>query len=319
MPGAVPGGVKGESMLFNNFKLAVLKKIDPAIFNTSSTRTTKDYLNSMVSATNRGLQDLATTGKYIIKEFKISQHKIHNLLPDQCLNIMTHYKENIEYSAPATSYHFEVNNAADIVFTIDDVEVHRIEHRPMLKGEFVKYKGFIPNEDLKLVKVCFCGQFAYDIWNVALYDQPFESENDIWDFVSEKRYNLRDLAPNFYKLAETDIVYQEGYSGVRYQKTDAYYWEGDSTLVLDGLRGGSWIVHYYAYPIFLKEDVADDFAIELDPEVLQLLIIFVASELIYDDDRSTSGAWRNHYESGKELLQPTAAHSKSEFVDVQGW
>ena len=75
LPGATPGNTteRSDTMLYGAFKLAVLKKIDPKINSLTPERKTAGYLNAMVEATNRGLEDLATAGKYITKPYTITQ------------------------------------------------------------------------------------------------------------------------------------------------------------------------------------------------------------------------------------------------------
>ena len=55
---------------WGEIKLNALKKMDPSINSLIASRNTKDYLNAIVPAANRGLQDLSTAGKFIVKEVK---------------------------------------------------------------------------------------------------------------------------------------------------------------------------------------------------------------------------------------------------------
>lgn len=308
-------------MLWKDIKLGTLKKIDPSITDLTPTRNTKDYLNAMVETTNRGLQDLSTAGKYITKDITITQSKVHNLLPDPLLmmNIYQHLKYDVTYeTSGATAYYFEVDGTATISIVVDGAATETINNTA--KGRFTVYKGLIADSAGKTVKIVFGGLYPYQYRNVALYDVNFETAEDIWPYVSERRYDLRELTTDFYRLVTTDLVLQAGFSERRYEKTSAYYWEGDSVLVLNGLQPGEWTVHYYAYPAEVTEATKDENDIELDPEVAKLLTIYNAAELMEDEDISKAQYFREQYEAGKAQLNPSQnIGQRSTFIDSNGW
>lgn len=307
-------------MLWKDIKLATLKKIDPSITNLAVTRQSKDYLNAMVETTNRGLQDLSTAGKYIIKKFTVTHPKMKNILPSPLLmmNIYQHLTDEVRYGASgATSYYFEVNGTATVDIEVDGVVVDTINN--LADGLYTAYKGFIPNPLKKPCTIVFRGDYPYQYRNIALYDVNFETEREIWEYVSEKRYDLKELK-DFYRLVTTDLVFQAGFNERRYEKTADYYWEGDSVLVLNGLQAGEWTVHYYAYPKEVTADTPDNEYIELDPEVSKLLVVYNASEMMEDEDISKAQYWREQYEVGKAQLNPSQAlGQRSTFIDYQGW
>ncbi len=304
-------------MNWGECKLYALQKIDP-INTLTPNRNTKGYLNAMPTVANRGLQDLSTAGKFIIKSIDITQSEIKNILPMPLylMEIYTHDFDKAWEADGATSYYFEVDGTATIEIYVDGVLSETIQNTT--KG-FTPHKGFISNPDKKPVKLVFTGPYHYQYKNIALYDVNFETLDDIWDYVSEKRYNMKDLVTDFYKLVTTDLVFQGGFNQTRYSKTSDYYWEGDSTLVLNGLQKGSWKVHYYAYPQEITESTTDDTILALDPEVAALLPIYMASELIEDDDLDVAYYFRQQYEEGKQRLRPTQSIGKAQFVDVNGW
>lgn len=310
-------------MNWGECKLYALKKIDPAIKNLVPTNATKDYLNAIVPSANRGLQDLCTVGKFIVKSIDIFKETPQSLIQDPLgkLEIFTYDKEEIEFSADgATSYYFEVNGEGVIEILVDGGLWKKIEvTKADLKGIFTSFKGFVPNEEKKTVTLKFGGEYRYQLRNIALYNAKFKDESDIWDFVSEKRYDLRKILPDFYKLLKTDIVFESGYSKVRYKKTSDFYWEGDSVLVLDGFVQGSYKIHYYAYPQEITEDTEDDTVLSLDPEVAAILPLYIASELLEDDDSSMAFYVRQQYEEAKKRLSPTRSIGKAQFIDVNGW
>lgn len=281
---------------------------------------TSPYLKSMPQVANEALQLLSTAGKYITKSIDITQNPITNILPNALLmmNIYQHVKTDVSYSAiGATSYYFEVDSTATILIKVDGATVETISNT--VKGKFTAYKGFISNPNSKTVEIVFSGSYSYNYRNIALYDTPFETVDDIWEYVSEKRYNMKTLVTDFYKLESSDLVYQAGFNVTRYEKTADYYWEGDSVLVLNGLKRGAWKVHYYAYPQQITKDTANDTELALDPEVVVLLPLYMASQLYKDDDVSLAVGWRNEFEVARGLLVPNASTGAVVFTTESRW
>lgn len=306
-------------MNWGECKLYALQKIDPTVNSLVPNRNTSAYLNAIVAVANRGLQDLSTAGKYIVKSFNITQSEPKNILPMPLylMDIYDHYSDDIPYQADgATSYYFEVDGTATVQIYVDGVLTDTIQNAT--KG-FTAYKGFISNPNKKTVKIVFSGLYHYQYTNIALYDTNFETVADIWDFVSEKRYNLKTLKNDFYKLVTTDLVLQSGFNQTRYAKSSEYYWEGDSTLVLNGCQKGNWKVHYYAYPQEITTTTLDNEELSLDSEVAALLPLYIASQLMQDDDISIADYFATEYEKGKQQLKPTQSIGKSQFVDENGW
>ena len=301
-------------MNWGEIKLAALKKIDPAITSLTPTRNTKDYLNAIIPAANRGLFDLSTAGKYIVKEFCINIPENPNLLSG-AQKTMQHINTDISYEAEgARAYYFETTGPARVDIYLDgtlalskEIEAH---------SAFEVMKGIIPNTEEKTVKIVFSGDYPYQFRNVALYNITFQSEEDVWDASPIRRINLRDALQDFYKLVTTDVVYEKD---GEYLKFKDYDWEGDSTLILDGLKQGNYKIHYFAYPKEITSQTEDDYELELDPEVASLLPVYIAAELYEDDDSSMAYYIREQYEAAKQRLVPTDVQGKAKFVDRWGW
>ena len=58
-------------MNWQEIKLAALKKIDPAVTSLTPTRNTRDYLNAIIPAANRGLNDLSSVGEFLIRAYNV--------------------------------------------------------------------------------------------------------------------------------------------------------------------------------------------------------------------------------------------------------
>lgn len=303
---------------WGDVKIATLQKMfastaDTLVENSNTT----PYLKSMPQAANEALQLLSTAGKYIVKSTEITQNPIVNILPQPLymMNIYQHTKEDVPYSAiGAKAYYFEVDNTATIEITVGGVLTKTINNT--VKGKFTAYKGIVSNPNEKPVTVTFKGLYPYNYRNIALYDVNFESDADVWEYVSEKRYELKTLVTDFYKLK--DIIYQSGFNEVRYEKTSNYHLEADSTLVLGGMNKGSWKVSYFAYPQQITKATSDTDELSLDPEVVVLLPLYMASQLYKDDDVSLAVGWRNEFEVARESLKPNADNGTVQFVTA-GW
>ena len=301
-------------MNWGEIKLAALRKIDPAIPSLTPTRNTKDYLNAIIPAANRGLFDLSTAGKYIVKEFCINIPENTNLLSGT-QKTMQHINTDIGYEAKgAKAYYFETTGPAKVDIYLDETLVQSKEIEA--HSAFEVMKGIIPNTEEKTAKIVFSGDYPYQFRNVALYNITFQSDEDVWDASPIRRINLRDALQDFYKLVTTDVVYEKD---GEYLKFKDYDWEGDSTLILDGLKQGNYKIHYFAYPKEITSQTEDDYELELDPEVAALLPVYIAAELYEDDDSSMAYYIREQYEAAKQRLVPTDVQGKAKFVDRWGW
>lgn len=287
---------------------------DDIVENTS----TLPYIKSMPQVANEALQLLSTAGKFITQSIEIVQNPITNILPSP-LYMMDIYQHLNADSTPFTaigakSYYFEVDNPATIEISVGGT-ITTITNT--VKGKFTAYKGNISNPTGASVSITFKGSYPYQYKNIALYAVTFETDSDVWDYVSEHRYELSTLATDFYKLKS--IVYQSGFNEVRYEKTSNYHIEEDSVLVLGGLNKGSWKVEYYAYPQQITKLTADATVLALDPEVVVLLPLYMASQLYKDDDPGLATQWRNEFEVAREQLRPNAEGGTVEFLSESGW
>lgn len=298
-----------------DIKLAALKKVDPAVTNLTPTKNTKDYLNAMVPVANRGLQDLATAGKFIIKDISIMIPDVRSTI-DVDYAITQHLNHDIEICGPAAkSYSFEVSGKAKVDIYVGEILALTRETGP--DAGFQVVKGILDNPEEKPVKIVFSGPCPYLFRNVAMYDVTFEREEDVWEYSEKRRFDLHQMADDFFKLVTYDVVKESNQN--LYEKCSDYEWEGDSTLILNGLKQGVYKVHYYAYPQEITDATPDDTVMSLDPEVANILPVYMASELYEDDDTSIAYYFRQQYDEAKRQLIPTMKQGKAEFVDAWGW
>lgn len=300
---------------WGDIKLAALKKMDPSITNLTVQRSTKDYLNAIIPAANRGLQDLATAGRFIIKEFDIMTSDVKNLLGEDH-EIQQHINKDIEFTCDCgKAFYFEVSGPALVNIYVDNSLSKTVESTS--QAGFIPFKGKLINDENKPVKIVFSGYFPYQFRSIAVYDVNFQDDLSVWDFCKRRRYKLKDLIPDFFKLVSEDVVLES--ESKNYTKFKDFEWEGDDTLILDATKQGVYKIHYCAYPDEITTDTPDSEELVLDPDVANLLPVFIAAELYEDDDSSQAYYFRQQYEAAKGSLIPSGAKSKAEFDDVWGW
>lgn len=293
-------------MNWGEIKLMALQKINPTIDNLNATRLVRPYLNGMIGAANRGLQDLATAGKFIPKEYKIIQYEIDNVLGHR--HEVYQVSDKAEFGGVGKSYYLEVAGNATIDIYIDDTLTDSISN---VSDTFTAYKGNLSNPDEKPVRIEISSAYPFMYRNVAIYPVGFASDADVYEFTPVHKYNLKTLLSDFYRLVRDEVIYEGSGLGTE------YYWESDSVLVLKG--AGEWTVYYYAYPQEITYETTDDTEMELDPEVAALLPVYIASQLIEDEDSNMAYYFLQQYQESKARLNATYSAGREKFNDVNGW
>lgn len=278
----------------------------------------KDYIAGMPGAANEALQMLATVGKFIIKTIDIAHNPVKNLLSDGA-KIVSQERGTIKFSADgARSMYFECFGVGTYSVKIDDEEVASGELTS--KHGYSPYKAHIPNAYDKKVVLEIASSYPLAVKNVALYSADFESLEDIQPFSEKVRYNLRELAPDFYALDSKSIYFEGDESNVRYLQTTDFFQEGDKVLVLDRDVPGNYKIYYKAYPQQITEDTLDSEVLSIDDEVAPLLPLYMASQLYKDDDNGIATSYRNEFEVAFERLKANnVSPSAEKFTSESGW
>lgn len=79
----------------------------------------------------------------------------------------------------------------------------------------------------------------------------------------------------------------------------------------------SVVISYESYPERITKETPDDTKIDLQIDMLNILPLYIASELYKDDDIALATYYRNEFETelGNMRKEPTDLH----FTDVNGW
>lgn len=296
------------SYTWRDIKLAALQKMFAADGDQIvADESTKDYLAGMPYAANEGLDRLATAGKFITKSLNLAHLPAKNLLQDNSIS-----DGNSVFTAEnGHSYYFQYSGIGVATISGGDMEVTLVLDS---FGTFSEYKGNYPNTAGNPITISFSSSYPSKVKNIAIYADTFPVINGV-DMVPEYgkyvKYDLKELAPSFYNLFGNSLVY-EGENATTYLNTTDYYKESDHILILPKDRPGMYTVYYNAYPGQITAETEDDYVLEIDKEVADLLPLYIASQLYKDDDNGIATTYRNEFEVGLESLRNTSSNPGKE-------
>jgi len=291
------------SYTWKDIKLATLQKMFAADGSEIVVdESTEDYIAGMPYAANEGLLRLVTAGKFITKSIVLNHMPSKNLLPDSGI-----VNGNVSFSADgAKSYYFQYSGIGTATISGGNSEVTiPIDSY----GTYTEFKGNYPNDSNSKVTITFHSDYPSSVKDIALYGSLFPTDEDVPKYGKYIKYDLKELAQDFYNLFDNSISYET--KGVYLNTTD-YYRESDHVLVLPADMPGMYTIFYHAYPEELTIDTEDEYEMPLDPDVAVLLPLYMASVLYMDDDLAISTSMRNYFEVGLESLINTSHYSGRE-------
>ena len=101
--------------------------------------------------------------------------------------------------------------------------------------------------------------------NVAIYAETFPVDSEgkayVAPFTDKVKYDLKELAPDFYQIDPQGIYYEGAYQ--TYLQTSEFYQEGTHQLILDRDMFGSFTVYYRAYPEQITPDTDDEYELPI--------------------------------------------------------
>lgn len=294
------------SYTWKDIKLATLQKMFAADGSEIVVdESTEDYIAGMPYAANEGLLRLVTAGKFLVKSIVLNHMPSKNLLPDKGI-----CDGNISFTADGVkSYYFQYSGIGTATISGGNSEV-TIDIDSY--GTYTEFKGNYPNDSNGKVTITFHSDYPSNVKDIALYGVKFPTDEDVPRYGKYIKYNLKELAEDFYSLFDNSISYET--RGVYLSTTD-YYRESDNILVLPADMPGMYTIYYNAYPEPLTVDTEDEYIMPLDPDVAVLLPLYMASALYMDDDLAISTSMRNYFEVGLESLINTSRNSgKEKFI-----
>ena len=301
-----------------NVKLRTLQKMFSANGRTiPQDSSTADYIAAMPGAVNEALQLLTTSGKFITKYIKIAHNPQKNLLNDMPIQKME--RGVMTFSASGCrSIYFEYFGVITYVIKVGDTQV--ATDTLASRDKFAEFKALVSNAQDSDVTLEIHSDYPVAVNNIAMYSASFESADDIQAYKQQIRYNLKDLAEDFYMLSDEPVVFEGDYTSTKYANINSFFQEGDTVLVLPRDICGDFTILYKAYPPIITEATPDDYELPLDPEVDALLPLYMASQIYKDDDVGIATGYRNEFEVGREALRnSTVARTSEHFTSESGW
>lgn len=295
---------------WKDIKLATLQKMYAADGNEIvEDESTKDYIAGMPYAANEGLQRLSTAGKFIVKAISINHMPSKNLVPEQTA-VALNDGSSFTFSADGVkSFYFQYSGIGKAYITGGDEET---EIPIDSYGSFTEIRGNYPNVSGNKVTIRFESDYPATVKNLAMYEATFpEDENGakVPEYGRYIKYDLKELATDFYNLFDNSINYEDGNI---YLNTTDYYRESDHILILPSNRPGMYTIYYHAYPVQINEETEEDYVLPIDPDVAVLLPLYMASQLYMDDDLAIATTLRNQFEVGLDSLVNTSHYSGKE-------
>lgn len=295
---------------WKDIKLATLQKMYAADgAEIVEDESTKDYIAGMPYAANEGLQRLSTAGKFIVKAISINHMPSKNLVPEQTA-VALNDGSSFTFSADGVkSFYFQYSGIGKAYITGGDEET---EISIDSYGSFTEIRGNYPNVSGNKVTIRFESDYPATVKNLAMYEATFpEDENGakVPEYGRYIKYDLKELATDFYNLFDNSINYEDGNI---YLNTTDYYRESDHILILPSNRPGMYTIYYHAYPVQINEETEDDYVLPIDPDVAVLLPLYMASQLYMDDDLAIATTLRNQFEVGLDSLVNTSHYSGKE-------
>ena len=302
-----------------DIKLRTMQKMFATSGNTiPNDQASVEYVAAMPGACNEALQSLSTAGKFIIKSIQIAHNPVANLLSN-AKRIMSTEGGTLSIEATgAKSLYVEVFGTCTMTVTVGGSALN--PETITSDTCYTPVKRLISNPNGLTVNVSFTSEYPLAIKNYALYGATFKTADDVQPFTEVFKYDLSVLAPSFYMLTEDPLVYEGSATTKRYMQTSDFFQEGGKILVLDRNMPGNYTVYYKAYPAKITAGTADDYELEVDPEVEALIPLYMASEIFKDDDLSIATSYRNEFEVGLQRLRDAVKGPTSEvFVSESGW
>lgn len=314
------------TILWRDIKLKTLQKMFAT--NNGATQiptdtSTREYITSMPGAANEALQMLATAGKFIIKTIDIAHIPLKSLLSSADARIKSVESGTFTFAADgARSMYYEIKGKGTMTVTIGEAESTITDFDSSVNAQlgYEPNRLLFDNEDGERVTVVFESIYPMSVKNVAMYSATFETAEQIPAYAEYVRYDLTELADDFYLVDQSEVIYEGDTETITYTATSDFFQEGFKVLVLPRDKKGNYKIHYKAYPPMITLETEDDAELTLDPEVAALLPLYMASELYKDDDIGVATLYRNEFEVGFErLVKNVQAPSSEHFRSVTGW
>lgn len=126
-------------------------------------------------------------------------------------------------------------------------------------------------------------------------------------FEKVMRYDLKELAPDFYSLKDKQVFFEDDNS---YKLCSNYTIEGARYFVVSGDLRGTWRIYYNSYPQHISPDIADTDPIEVDPEVFAILPLYICGQILMAEDEDYAIDRLSEFEQRRDELKNWSAEQQ---------
>ena len=102
-------------------------------------------------------------------------------------------------------------------------------------------------------------------------------------------------------------------------RTQQYVTQSEDVILLPKMFVGVYTVYYYAYPQEITAGTSDDYVLDVAPDVLAILPLYMASQLYKEDDNGIATSLRNEFEVAYDRLSQENPMLLYEVEDESGW
>lgn len=277
-------------MTYKDIKLASLQKMFNDVTETEATMVTKPYLDKMAYVCNCAIERITAAGFGERKYAEIISAVPENMLGSSASLYKVKRAEGSEkFEAPkGKSWFFELFGKGTVKIYLGGKLIKTVVNTD--ESIFTKYKGIISNEEDKPVVLEFDGDSAFLRKNVAVYNDSYASEEDVYEISEMKIFDMSEITADFFKFDSENSVICDG-------DNTAYGFMGEKIFCVNGLKSGVWKVPYIAYPQLVTAETPDNQVINLPENLCGIIPYYIASELYLEDDSGLCVGWRNKFEA----------------------
>ena len=115
-----------------------------------------------------------------------------------------------------------------------------------------------------------------------------------------KKYNLSELASDFYSLKDREIYFEDDNG---YEKANNYAIEEEKIFTVNPLIAGTWTIYYNSYPQRIDSaTVTDETVIDVADEVFAILPYHICGELLLANDEDYALERKSEFEQRRDEL-----------------
>lgn len=262
----------------------------------TQTTTIAGYLKAIPGLLADALSYLQTAARFVRRSLELVVVPAANLL-DSDFSIQS--GDRRFEAAGVQSYFIELAGPCSLSVWVGGERAVDLAHGG---AGFAAYRGNLANPGGLPVAMEVRGDAPFLSRCAALYRERFEADSDVPAFSQWRRFDLSELAPDFWELNERELLQESGATNITSEPASRYRWESTRTLLLDNTAPGAYRVHYFAYPQHIPSAIADSEVLYLDPEIYALAPLYIEGKLRLMADEDYAATLLNEFEARRAEL-----------------